>query len=136
MRFILFLVLSFSVSQAQTLHLYAGPSHQTYLGCLNCSSYDVNSIWNQYGMHGNKYNSDSIWNRYGQYGGLYSQYSPFNPYTQTPPIIVDQYGNSYGYLTANMYKLSRANSDFTNFIVENWEYIINNFSSVVSLLGM
>ena len=136
MRFVLFVVLIFSISQAQNLHLYAGPSHKTYLGCLNCNSYDSNSIWNEYGMYGSQYNSNSIWNEYGQYGGAYSLYSPFNEYTQTPPIIVDKNGNSYGYLTANKYKLNRANNDFTNFIVENWEDIINNFSEVVYKLGL
>lgn len=136
LRLILFIIFALGISQAQSLHLYGGPSHKTYLGCLNCSSYDRDSIWNEYGTYGSSYNLNSIWNQYGQYGGSYSLYSPFNEYTLTPPIIVDKNGNSYGYLTANIYKPNRADSEFTNFIVENWEYIIGNFSNVVSQLGL
>lgn len=134
MRLLLSLFLMLSFVSAQNLHLYGGTSHDVYLGCLTCSPYDSDSIWNEYGSHGSQYSSESIWNEYGQYGGEYSSYSPFNPYTQTPPIIVDKSGNSYGYLTANQYKSHRANGEFTDFIVENWRYIIKNFAQVADQL--
>lgn len=60
----------------QTLHLYGGPNHDVYLGCLNCNNYDSNSIWNTYGNYGSVYNSNSIWNKYGTYGSEYNSYSP------------------------------------------------------------
>ena len=43
-------------------------SDGTYLGKID-SSYDSESIFNDYGTYGNKYNSASIWNEYGTYGG-------------------------------------------------------------------
>lgn len=97
----------FSFSQ-KSLHIYGGKDHDVYLGCLNCSKYDQNSIWNQYGTYGSKYNASSIWNKYGDYGGKYSDTSPFNPYASTPPVIVDKDGGFYGYFTVNTYKDKRA----------------------------
>ena len=38
-----------SVVSAQKLHLYGGSNHDVYLGCLNCSKTDSNSIWNDFG---------------------------------------------------------------------------------------
>ena len=58
----------------------------TYLGKLD-SAYSTDSIFNDYGIYGNKYSSNSIWNEYGQYGGKYSMNSPFNKYSSTPPVI-------------------------------------------------
>jgi hypothetical protein len=49
---------SYSLAQ-KTLHLYGGADHDQYLGCLNCSNYDANSIWNSYGKYGNSYNARS-----------------------------------------------------------------------------
>jgi len=54
-----------------------------------------------YSNYGSKYNSNSIWNAYGTYGSSYSDNSPFNSYSMYPPVIVDQDGNFYGYLTIN-----------------------------------
>jgi hypothetical protein len=97
----------FSFAQ-KSLHIYGGKDHDVYLGCLNCSKYDQNSIWNQYGTYGSKYNASSIWNKYGDYGGKYSDTSPFNLYASTPPVIVDKDGGFYGYFTVNTYKDKRA----------------------------
>ncbi len=66
----IFLVALIFISAATTfgptLHLYGGQNHDEYLGCLNCDSYDKNSIWNEYGTYGNEYNSYSPWNEYSQ----------------------------------------------------------------------
>lgn len=44
------IALTFSFATfAQTMHLYGGKDHDVYLGCLNCSSYNSDSIWNEYG---------------------------------------------------------------------------------------
>lgn len=96
------------VFHSQTLHLYGGSNHDEYLGCLNCDSYNKNSIWNEYGNYGSSYSSKSIWNDYGTYGSSYSSYSPWNEYASTPPVIVDNDGNFYGYFTVNNYKSKRS----------------------------
>lgn len=88
----------------QTLLLYSSDNN-TFLGCLNCSSYDSNSICNEYGTYGNSYSSYSIWNDYGTYGNSYSSYSPWNDYSSNGPKIVDKNGNYYGRFTINTYSL-------------------------------
>lgn len=104
---ILFLLLT-NLGSSQTLHLYGGNNNDEYLGCLNCSSYDSDSIWNEYGTYGSSYSSNSIWNEYGTYGSEYNSYSPWNEYSSTPPVVVDKKGNFYGYFTINQYKPKRA----------------------------
>lgn len=93
---------------SQSLHLYGGSNNEVYLGCLNCNSYDSDSIWNEYGTYGSSYSSNSIWNEYGTYGSEYNSYSPWNQYSSTPPVVVDKQGNFYGYFTLNEYKAKRA----------------------------
>jgi hypothetical protein len=85
------------------LMIFGGPDHQTYLGCLNCSQYAADSVYNQYGEHGSPYSRTSIWNHYGDFGSPYSTYSSCNPYATDPPVIVDQSGNAYGRVTVNQY---------------------------------
>jgi hypothetical protein len=115
--FISFIVIS------QELHIYGGRSHDIYLGCLNCNSYNSNSIWNNYGTYGSKYNDKSIWNSYGTYGGSYGDFSPFNTYANYPPVVVDKQGNFYGYLTINSYKDKRAEFDLALTIYKYYESI-------------
>lgn len=85
------------------LMLFGGEGHETYLGCLNCSQYASDSVFNAYGTHGSPYSSDSIWNKYGTFGSPYSSESACNPYATDPPVIVDQDGSYYGRLTLNVY---------------------------------
>ncbi|MBS0645220.1 MAG: hypothetical protein JSR97_01330 [Verrucomicrobia bacterium] len=92
----------------KTLHLYGGQNQDVYLGCLNCSDIDQNSIWNDIGTYGSNINSKSIWNDIGTYGSDISNYSPFNSLASYPPAIVDKDGNFYGYLTTNDLKSKRA----------------------------
>lgn len=127
LHFLTFLLFSIILS-AQTLHIYGGSSHDEYLGCLNCDSYDKNSIWNNYGTYGNSYNTKSIWNSYGTYGNEYSSYSPWNNYASNPPIVVDKNGNFYGYLTVNSYKSQRANSSLASLLYEYHELIKKDVS--------
>ncbi|MFC0515177.1 hypothetical protein ACFFGT_13240 [Mucilaginibacter angelicae] len=128
--FIMAIAILMSISShAQTaLHLYGGKDHDKYLGCLNCNTYDKNSIWNDYGSFGSSYSSSSIWNEYGTYGGEYSPYSPFNNYAQYPPVIVDKDGNFYGYLTVNTYHDKRAESQIALIIYKYWNLIEKNVS--------
>ena len=104
-RFLLFIFLSLfslscskdtigggSISNASKpstiLYIYGGKKAEDYLGKLNASKYDSESIWNEYGKYGNKYNSQCIWNLYGTYGSKYGTYSPFSTSASYPPILV------------------------------------------------
>ena len=85
------------------LMVFGGPGHQTYLGCLSCSGYDSESVFNDYGPHGGPYSVNSIHNPYGQFGSAYSIYGACNPFASDPPVIVDERGNFYGRLTVNRF---------------------------------
>jgi hypothetical protein len=90
-------------AQGTKLMIFGGDNHKTYLGCLNCSQYDSDSVHNKYGDHGSQYASDSVFNPYGEYGSQYSNESACNPYANDPPVIVDGNGGFYGRLTLNLY---------------------------------
>jgi hypothetical protein len=94
-----------SAPQGRTakLMVLGGEDHRTYLGCLNCSQYATDSVFNEYGQHGSRYSSESIWNHYSQYGSAYSTYGACNPYATDPPVIVDSAGRYYGRLSLNTY---------------------------------
>ena len=77
---------SYPASVSFPLHLYSNDG-SVYLGKLVTNTYDKNSIWNEYGTYGSDYSSESA----------------FNEYALKPPIIVDNDGNFFGYLTANQY---------------------------------
>lgn len=85
------------------LMLFGGEEHHTYLGCLNCSKYSSDSIFNAYGQHGSAYSTDSVWNSYSDFGSRYSDQGVCNPYASDPPAIVDSEGKFYGRLTLNFY---------------------------------
>jgi hypothetical protein len=83
--------------------VFGGLDHKTYLGCLNCSQYTADSIFNEYGQHGSRYASESIWNHYSEFGSAYSSYGACNAYASDPPVIVDSAGRYFGRLTLNTY---------------------------------
>lgn len=89
------------------LLLFGGRDHRTYLGCLNCSQYAADSIFNSYGTNGSPYSSESIWNPYSEFGSAYSTYGVCSPYASDPPVIVDSEGRFYGRLTLNAYHPQR-----------------------------
>ena len=89
------------------LMLFGGAGHKTYLGCVNCSEYASDSVFNEYGVHGSKYPVDSVLNPYGQFGSQYSSYGACSPYATDPPVIVDGSGQFYGRLTMNVYHAQR-----------------------------
>jgi hypothetical protein len=90
-------------SRQQKLMLFGGEGHKVYLGCLNCSQYSTDSVFNQYGTFGSRYSNTSVWNHYSDYGSAYSSWGACNPYATDPPVIVDLDGNFYGRLTLNEY---------------------------------
>jgi hypothetical protein len=73
------------------------------LGCITCSSYSSESIFNPYGSYGSPYSFTSVNNQYAPYGSPYSATSACNPYTGSPPSIFDEAGCSYGRLSVNQY---------------------------------
>lgn len=85
------------------LMIFGGQDHRTYLGCLNCSEYASDSVFNHYGQNGSAYSSTSIWNHYSDFGSAYSAHGACSRYAQDPPVIVDQDGKFYGRLTLNEY---------------------------------
>jgi hypothetical protein len=89
---------------SRELLVFGGQGHDVFLGCLNCSEYASSSVLNQFGRFGSAYSSTSILNPYGQFGSKYSSFSACNEYALNPPVVVDQQGNFYGYLTLNQYK--------------------------------
>ena len=82
---------------------FGGINNSVYLGCFSCTKFETDSIFNQYNDYGSKYSNTSIFNSYSDYGSKYSDYSPCNTYASSPPVIVDQSGSFYGYLTLNKY---------------------------------
>jgi hypothetical protein len=115
-------------ANAQRLLIWGGENHRTFLGCLNGSPYDSESIWNAYGDYGNCYSDKSIWNAYGDYGGAYSSYSPWNAYTSTPPGVYDAKGNFYGYLTRNKANAKRIDTLLTDMMCVFYDMIPDDVS--------
>lgn len=118
----------YNIPYGTILLIYGGQDHEEYLGKINASKYDSESIWNEYGKYGNRYNSKSIWNEYGTYGSKYNNHSPFNDYASNPPILVDKNGKFYGYFTSNKNKSKRANLKLIDIICDNHKAISKNVS--------
>jgi len=99
------------LAQTPKLMIFGGMGHRTYLGCLNCSQYASDSIYNEYGHYGSPYSADSVFNQYGEYGSPSSDESACDPYANDPPVIVDQDGRFYGRLTLNAYHPQASNNE-------------------------
>ncbi len=84
--------------------LFGGSNHDVYLGCFNCSDIASGSIHNDIGKYGSDISSSSIFNDIGKYGSDISEYSPCNDIASNPPVLVDEAGAFYGYLTLNYIK--------------------------------
>jgi hypothetical protein len=91
------------IGGANRLLLFGGDGHKTYLGCLNCSKFDAESVYNTFGTYGSKFSATSIFNQFSEFGSKFSAYSACNPFAADPPVIVDPSGNYYGRLTVNGY---------------------------------
>lgn len=99
------------LAQAPKLMIFGGMGHRTYLGCLNCSQYASDSVYNEYGHYGSPYSADSVFNQYSEYGSPYSDESACDLYANDPPVIVDQDGRFYGRLTLNAYHPQASNNE-------------------------
>lgn len=91
----LWITMFLSASTSAEILLFS--NNNKFHGCLDCSSYDSESVCNKYGTFGNKYSSDSIWNRYG-IGSRYETSSPFNRYGDGLKMV-DKQGRFYGTLS-------------------------------------
>jgi hypothetical protein len=91
------------IAPPSKLMIFGGKEHSTYLGCLSCSGYAMDSVFNAYGDHGSRYSNESVWNHYSDFGSRYSDHGACNPYANDPPVIVDSDGKFYGRLTLNAY---------------------------------
>ena len=119
---------------SQELHIYTDLSKSTYLGCLTCSKYSGESVWNAYGKYGSKYNPISIWNEYGTYGSTYQIKSPWNEYGTNAPVLIDENGRFTGHFTRNKYHIKRTTDEFALMVLDNYDYIRENFDKVVDKL--
>lgn len=90
-----------SAAAEKKIMLFGGPNNTTYLGCMNCSHFATDSIHNEFGTYGSDMLVTSIFNDFGQYGSSFSSYSACNELAANPPVVVDQDGVFYGYLTLN-----------------------------------
>lgn len=89
------------------LMIFGGSGHKTYLGSLNCSQYDEDSVLNSFGAHGSAYSDESILNHFSEFGSPYSSTSACSEYASDPPVVVDPNGKFYGRLTVNQYASER-----------------------------
>jgi hypothetical protein len=111
--------------------LFGGRDHTVYLGCLNCSKYDSDSIWNRFGNYGSRFSDTSIWNRFGTYGSKFNDESPWNTFGRNPPVVVDHDGNFYGYFTANQFFQKRTTIPSLLQLLDNYESVMENLDNVI-----
>lgn len=83
---------------APTLMVFGGQGQSVYLGCLTCSEFEADSVFNFHGKHGTGA-VRSVLNEAGPYGSKSSTFSACNPRATEPPVIRDQRGKYYGQLT-------------------------------------
>ncbi len=79
--------------------IIAQDGENTYLGKI-ASSFDSESIFNEFGTYGSEFSSTSIWNEFGKFGSEFNSNSATNEFTATPPMIIKS-RKLLGYLTAN-----------------------------------
>ncbi len=92
------------------LLLFSDESPKVFLGCLTCSEFDTNSVWNTIGRYGSSISSTSVRNSISKYGSTISPTSACNTIAQRPPLIVDEEGGYYGRLTVNTIHRERSSS--------------------------
>ena len=98
MKFLVLFLVTLSNPVFGKLMLY---SDEVYLGCLDCSGVNSESVCNVVGRYGSSVSSTSIWNSVGRYGSSVSSKSPWNSVSSNGPKIIDQNGKYYGRFTIN-----------------------------------
>jgi hypothetical protein len=94
-------------SNENKLLIFGGTGHRVFLGCLSCSQFDQQSVFNQLGPYGSSLGVESVWNSFSPYGSQFSSLSVCNELASDPPVIVDKTGNYYGRLSVNTVKARR-----------------------------
>jgi tetratricopeptide (TPR) repeat protein len=61
------------------LMLFGGLNHKGYLGCLNCSEYVTDSVFNKFVSFGSEFSSGSIWNTYSEFASHRTQPTALQP---------------------------------------------------------
>lgn len=79
--------------------IIAQDSSNTFLGKV-ASSFDSQSIFNEFGTYGNEFSSKSIWNEFSTFGNEFNSDSPFNEFSFSPPILIKN-RKKLGYLSTN-----------------------------------
>jgi hypothetical protein len=99
--FVVLVLVSNASGDCEKFMLFGGDNHDVYLGCINCSEYARDNLYNSSTRYGRRTSRQSIWNVVGSYGSTVSRYSPWNVLASEPPVIVDDCGNFYGRFTVN-----------------------------------
>lgn len=86
---------------AGELLLFGGHNHEVFLGCITCSEFASDSVFNEFGRYGSKFSQTSIVNEFSPYGSKYNSYGACNDVASDPPVVVDRNRNAYGRLTMN-----------------------------------
>jgi hypothetical protein len=120
----LFILVSFDIKAQPTLKIYGGKNHDQFLGCINCDTRDLNSVWSTFSDYGSIHSDKSIWSEKGIYGNKLSDYSPFNENAKCPPLIVDENGKSHGYLTINKKNSNRSKDSVADIICNERDEIV------------
>ena len=68
--------------------LFSAESPPVFLGKITTSTFDSQSIFDEFGTYGSPFRSNSIWNEFGSYGSRFASYSPWNKFSSSSPFIV------------------------------------------------
>ena len=90
-----------AVAAGSELLVFGGNGHHVFLGCLSCSKYDTDSVFNTYGTYGSRLSPESLLNPHSDYGSRDSPHGACSPYATDPPVVADRAGRHYGRLTVN-----------------------------------
>lgn len=93
-------VVATNVAVAETSYLLFDDDDELH-GCINCNSFNSQSICNEFGRFGSEFSSASIWNDFGTVGSEYSAASPWNDFGKGLKVV-DGAGRYYGRLTMNI----------------------------------
>jgi hypothetical protein len=131
---ILILFILASAASAQKVYILGGENRDIFLGCITCTLFHDESIWNKNGIYGTPNNDLSIWSEFSEYGNEFSNYSPWNEFASRPPALYDDEGNFYGYFTRNVYYKERTEDRFFIYVLDNFRWIMKNFDEYVDTL--
>jgi len=98
-----------------------------YIGNLNTSKFEQNSVHNEFGSYGNPFSPLSINNKFGIYGSDFSVYSVNNPYAFYAPKLFDVNGVYLGKLSANKFdveSISNPMSIYKNMVLQRYNIVI------------